>query len=72
MSTTASTSLKRCPFCGSPGTYVWDDIEEVWIAGCSNDSCIVSANTTMYQAGAYAGFTDRIEGATRLWNRRAK
>lgn len=66
---TDTDELLPCPFCGSPATYVWDNINDVWIAGCTNGNCIVSANTTM--AYGWPFFSESIKDARAAWNRRA-
>lgn len=62
------STLKPCPFCGSLATYVWDDIDKAWIAGCTNKKCICHVDV-IYQG--FDGFTESIDHARRIWNRRA-
>lgn len=69
MSTDKRGTLKRCPFCGSLGTYVWDDIKNVWISGCTNGKCLASYKVLSL---GYNGFAKDIEKARRIWNRRAE
>ena len=64
------STLKRCPFCGSLATYVWDDVNEIWMAGCTNDKCIVSVNTAM--AYGWPFWSEDMETAEREWNKRAE
>lgn len=63
------SALKRCPFCDSLATYVWDEIDKVWMAGCTNKRCIVSIDS-LYTG--FEGFTKDIKAAGRIWNKRAK
>lgn len=62
------STLKPCPFCGSLGTYVWDEISKVWMAGCTNKKCIVSIDA-LYTGYEFKG---SIEDAGKAWNKRAK
>lgn len=62
------STLKRCPFCGSLGTYVWDDIDEVWMAGCTNKKCIASIDS-LHVGHEWSG---SIEAAGKAWNKRVK
>ena len=64
----AENTLKRCPFCGSLATYVWDEVNETWTAGCTNSECIACVNSTMMYGWPRDGST--IEEAGEMWNKR--
>lgn len=66
---TKSGKLKRCPFCGSAAIHVFNEIDRVWMVGCTNRKCIVSVDV-VYQGFDYWSANQRR--SERIWNTRAQ